>query len=261
PPVRGPWEQVWAEGGTVHHETLDGLPWTLRELAREAGFRAMSCFPVKPRHGGRAEACLVVWRREDGPMRAYAVEAALRASAIATLAIARGDARDDDAEESLRDPLTGLGNRDGFFRALDARVRSGTCPAVLYIGLDDFSAVNERLGLLAGDAVLRVTARRLVSITRPSDELARLGGDEFAVLCDGSISEHQIVRIAARVVGQLSKPLSVGDGETLDVGASIGIALNLPPGTPAEAVLGRADHALLEAKAKGKRQWALAEAS
>jgi len=57
----------------------------------------------------------------------------------------------------------------------------------------------------------------------------------------------------------LSRPLSVGDGETVDVGASIGIALELPVGTPADTILGRADAALFEAKAKGRSQWALAK--
>jgi predicted signal transduction protein with EAL and GGDEF domain len=53
--------------------------------------------------------------------------------------------------------------------------------------------------------------------------------------------------------------LSVGDGETVDVGASIGIALELPVGTPVDTILGRADAALYEAKAKGRRLWALAK--
>ncbi|MDA8038165.1 MAG: GGDEF domain-containing protein, partial [Actinomycetota bacterium] len=124
--------------------------------------------------------------------------------------------------------------------------------AVLCIDLDGFKEVNERLGHLAGDAVLRIAARRLAAVMRPTDDLARLGGDEFAVLCNGRVTKEQAGAIAARVVKQLSRPLAVGDGETVDIGASVGIALGFAPGAPADALLGRADHALLAAKAKGR---------
>jgi len=64
--------------------------------------------------------------------------------------------------------------------------------------------------------------------------------------------------IAERVVEQLSRPLSVGDGETVYVGASVGIALELGVGTPVDTILGRADRALYEAKEQGKGRWVLA---
>ena len=108
------------------------------------------------------------------------------------------------------------------------------------------------------DEKRRAYVDSLASVMRPTDDLARLGGDEFAVLCDGSPSGDQMVMIAERVIEQLSRPLSVGDGETVDVGANIGIALELPVGTPVDTILGRADAALFEAKAKGRGQWALA---
>jgi diguanylate cyclase (GGDEF)-like protein len=154
-----------------------------------------------------------------------------------------------------------LGNRRSFFEALEALVRAGEQPAILYIDLDGFKEVNDSFGQLAGDAVLRVAARRLSSVMRPTDELAPLGGDEFAVLCNGAPTGDQMVMIAERVVEQLSRPLSVGDGQTVDVGATIGIALGLPVGTPVDMILARADHALLEAKSKGPGQWVLASAS
>ncbi|MGH9304268.1 MAG: diguanylate cyclase domain-containing protein [Acidimicrobiales bacterium] len=261
PPLNGPWEQVWAEGGTVEHESLEALPGTLRGLAREAGFRAVSCLAVKERADHKADASLVLWRRELGPMTPFAFAAARRAAALATLASSRAGTDSSQLDVGPRDPLTGLGSRHSFLESLEDKVRAGLSPVVLCVGLEDLSDVNERLGHLAGDAVLRVTARRLVSVTRPTDELARLGGSEFAVCCQGTISEPQVLRIAARVVGQLSKPLSVGDGEALDVGASIGIAANQPTGTSADTLLGRADHALVEAKTRGRRQWVLADAS
>jgi diguanylate cyclase (GGDEF)-like protein len=181
-----------------------------------------------------------------------------RAVLIASLAMSHRAEGEGIKDAQLRDALTGLGNRRSFFKTLETAVEAGGRPALLYIDLDGFRAVNDELGHLAGDAVLRVAARRLSAVMRPTDELARLGGDEFAVLCSGSPSADQMVMIAERVVDHLSLPLSVGDGVTIDVGACIGIAHALPVGTAVDTILGRADQALSQAKAKGKRRWALA---
>jgi diguanylate cyclase (GGDEF)-like protein len=258
PPLPGPWDDIWAGAASVEHESLGRLSSVLREQARAVGYASVACFAVHPGLEGRADACLVVWSREDGNLNPFARVAVERAITVASLAMSHRSEEKGLADAALRDPLTGLGNRKSFFEALEALVQAGEQPAILYIDLDGFKAVNDDLGHLAGDAVLRVAARRLASVMRPTDELARLGGDEFAVLCNGSPTADQMQLIAERVVEQLSRPLSVGDGQTVDVGASIGIALELPVGTPADMILGRADHALDAAREKGKGQWALA---
>ena len=153
-----------------------------------------------------------------------------RALILASLMISHNAAEERLLEASFQDLLTGLGNRRSFFLALDARVDAGDRPALLYIDVDGFKDVNDRLGHLAGDSALRVIARRLSSVVRPTDELARIGGDEFAILCAGDVTELQVVAIAARVVERLAEPLSIGDAPALKVGASIGIVLRLPSG-------------------------------
>jgi len=258
PPTPGPWDEIWAGAASVECESLSQLSSALREQARETGFASVACFAVHRGLEGRADACLVAWSREEGRMTPFARLALERAVLIASLAMSHRSEDDELKDAALRDALTGLGNRRSFFQALEAVVALGEQPAILYIDLDGFKAVNDKLGHLAGDAVLRVAARRLASVMRPTDDLARLGGDEFAVLCNGSPSREQMVMIAERVVEQLSRPLSVGDGETVDVGASIGIAHELPVGTPVDTILGRADHALFEAKGKGRGQWTFA---
>jgi len=242
----------------VEHPNLTRLSSVLRDQAREAGFESVSCFAVHFALEGRADACLVAWGREEGRLSPYSRLALERAGVLASLAMSHRSEEEGLLDAANRDPLTGLSNRRSFFQTLESLVDSGSQPSILYIDLDGFKEVNDRLGHLAGDAVLRVAARRLASVMRPTDDLARLGGDEFAVLCDGSPSGDQMVMIAERVIEQLSRPLSVGDGETVDVGANIGIALELPVGTPVDTILGRADAALFEAKAKGRGQWALA---
>jgi diguanylate cyclase (GGDEF)-like protein len=154
--------------------------------------------------------------------------------------------------------LTGLGNRRSYFQALDARVEAGDRPALLYIDIDGFRDVNDRLGHLAGDSALRVIARRLSSVVRPTDDLARIGGDEFAILCAGDVKEHQVVAIAARVVDRLAEPVSIGDAPAVKVGASVGIVLDFPPGTTADSLLAAADDALCDAKAAGRGCWRIA---
>jgi diguanylate cyclase (GGDEF)-like protein len=161
-------------------------------------------------------------------------------------------------EEAFQDVLTGLGNRRSFFQAINSRIDAGDRPALCYVDIDGFKEVNDRLGRLAGDSALRVIARRLSSVLRPTDDLARVGGDEFAILCAGDVTESQVIAIAGRVVERLAEPISIGDAPALKLGASVGIVLEFPVGTPADALLARADEALGEAKAAGGSCWRLA---
>lgn len=258
PPSAGPWDDVWAGAHVVSHDNLNVLSPALQTAARTAGFHAVSAFGVHQRADGRYDACLVMWRRDEGPMSGFAAASAQRAIAIASLAMAHAAEEAGLREATQRDSLTGLASRAGFFDLLDARVRSGDQPAILYVDLDGFRQVNETLGHLAGDAVLRVSARRLASVMRPTDDLARLGDDEFVVLFSGSVSEAQVGAIAERIIASLSRPLAVADGETVNIGASVGAVLDLPTGTPADALLAKADHALYRAKLKGAGQWVVA---
>ena len=111
---------------------------------------------------------------------------------------------------------------------------------------------------MAGDSALRVIARRLSSVVRPTDELARVGGDEFAILCAGDVTEPQVLAIAARVVERLAEPISIGDAPAVKLGASIGIVLDFPPGRPRTRLFASADEALCEAKAAGRSCWRVA---
>jgi diguanylate cyclase (GGDEF)-like protein len=258
PPTPGPWDDIWTSDQPIEHANLSRVSSALRDAARLAGYASVACFPVHSGLDGSPDAALVTWSRDEGPLPPFARLAIERAIVIASLAMSHRSEEDGLKDAAFKDPLTGLANRRAFFQALDAQVQAGMQPVVLYIDLDGFKEVNDQFGHLAGDAVLRVTARRLIGVMRPTDEIARLGGDEFAVLCNGSPSEEQIATIADRVVEHLCRPLSVGDGMTVDIGASIGVAIGLPPETPLDTILARADAALYQAKGKGKGQWALA---
>ncbi|WP_443055099.1 putative bifunctional diguanylate cyclase/phosphodiesterase [Streptomyces sp. NBC_00691] len=159
------------------------------------------------------------------------------------------------------DPLTDLPNRALFTRrvrqALSGRRASDPGTAVLFIDLDGFKGVNDRLGHQAGDDLLVQAARRLHDSVRAGDTAARLGGDEFAALIlgdggrDQAARQKQVQEIADRLRLTLSRPYRVDGGNEVRVAASIGVAF-AEPGIEAGDLLRNADLAMYRAKAAGK---------
>ncbi|GHF49958.1 GGDEF-domain containing protein [Streptomyces mashuensis] len=155
------------------------------------------------------------------------------------------------AEEQLRDPLTGLPNRQWLLErtwtALDEAERAGDRAALVLIDLDRFRSVNDTLGHLAGDRLLLQIAERL-RLALPRDaEAARLGGDEFAVLLPSADSLTGAQRVARALVADLGSPLDL-DGLTLVLEASAGVAVYPDHALDAEGLLRRADVAMYQAK-------------
>ncbi|MFD5032884.1 putative bifunctional diguanylate cyclase/phosphodiesterase [Streptomyces sp. NPDC058220] len=155
------------------------------------------------------------------------------------------------AEEQLRDPLTGLPNRQWLLErawtALEDAEGMNARSALVLIDLDRFRSVNDTLGHLAGDRLLLQIADRLRLALPRGAEAARLGGDEFAVLlptCDSTTSAQ---RVARHLVAELSSPLDL-DGLTLVLEASAGVAVYPEHAMDAEGLLRRADVAMYQAK-------------
>ncbi|MFI9243122.1 putative bifunctional diguanylate cyclase/phosphodiesterase [Streptomyces sp. NPDC053086] len=155
------------------------------------------------------------------------------------------------AEEQLRDPLTGLPNRqwllERIWTALDDAERIGARAALMLIDLDRFRSVNDTLGHLAGDRLLLQIADRLRLALPRGAEAARLGGDEFAVLLPVADSTTSATRVARGLVAALSSPLDL-DGLTLVLEASAGVAVFPDHALDAEGLLRRADVAMYQAK-------------
>ncbi|MFF0382152.1 putative bifunctional diguanylate cyclase/phosphodiesterase [Streptomyces sp. NPDC004286] len=155
------------------------------------------------------------------------------------------------AEEQLRDPLTGLPNRqwllERIWTALDDAERIGARSALMLIDLDRFRSVNDTLGHLAGDRLLLQIADRLQNALPHGAEAARLGGDEFAVLLPVADSTTSATRVARALVTALGSPLDL-DGLTLVLEASAGVAVFPDHALDAEGMLRRADVAMYQAK-------------
>jgi diguanylate cyclase len=154
------------------------------------------------------------------------------------------------SELATRDPLTGALNRAAFIarveQALARHARRRTRIALIYLDLDGFKAINDRLGHAAGDQLLVEFHRRVQSCLRQSDMTARLGGDEYAVLIDDVGDRAAAVAAAERMRAAIEQPLSI-DGEPVALCASIGVAVS-DDALDAAALLRRADHAMYAAK-------------
>ena len=129
---------------------------------------------------------------------------------------------------AYHDALTGLPNRrlfeDRISGAMErARQRHG-CTAVLAIDLDGFKEVNDTLGHHAGDEVLKQVARLFATRLRRIDTLARTGGDEFSIVLEGPITRSEANEVACTLKKLLETPLTVS-GRTMQIGASIGLAM------------------------------------
>jgi len=155
------------------------------------------------------------------------------------------------------DALTDLPNRTMFHEHLRqelAAIADGEEIAVHYIDIDEFKGVNDALGHLVGDELLKSIAEGLRACAGPTDFVARLGGDEFAIVQSAVTSLDQVNDLVARVFQAIRAPFDCM-GHHLTTDASIGIALAPGHGTALDQILKNADMAMYAAKAAGRRTY------
>ena len=165
------------------------------------------------------------------------------------------------AEERIQrvahhDSLTGLPNRllfnDRLNQAISLAKRDSRHFALLYLDLDRFKPVNDKLGHTAGDELLQAVAARIRREVRESDTVARVGGDEFAVILPDIARREEAETVARKIIAALAAPFRLGSqGPSVDIGTSIGIALYPADGRDADALVKAADAAMYRAKQAG----------
>lgn len=155
---------------------------------------------------------------------------------------------------AFHDALTGLPNRTKFADQADkavARARRGEPVAILLLDLDRFKHINDTLGHLAGDALIRDFGERLLQIVDDDDTVARLGGDEFAVLRRKASSHEEVGALCERIL-EAVRPAFDLLGNSAFVGVSIGVTIAPEAGSERVDLMRKADIALYRAKAEGR---------
>ncbi|MEP6485898.1 EAL domain-containing protein [Microcoleus vaginatus GB2-A3] len=161
--------------------------------------------------------------------------------------------------DAFHDALTELPNRAWFMNRLQQAIdlsyrREDYLYAVLFIDLDRFKVVNDSLGHLVGDELLKSVARKLQACLRHTDAVARFGGDEFVLLLEDIKDIEEPNRVAERIQHQLRQPFNLDDYEVFTE-ISIGIIFSTMGYDRPEDVLRDADIAMYHAKAQGRGRY------
>ena len=228
--------------------------FTPRALA--AGLAAVFTFPL---HHGRSQlGALDLYRETAGELSREATEAAQTLADVAGAYLLNAQARaelkdasDESRHAALHDALTGLPNRllmvERLEHAFLRERRSSHTSALFFVDLDRFKAINDTYGHHVGDELLVAVADRLTEVLRPGDSLARLAGDEFVILCEDLDSPAQADSITTRIDEALAAPF-VLSGISVDVRASVGVALSGQSNDAPEQLLHEADLAMYRTK-------------
>jgi diguanylate cyclase (GGDEF)-like protein len=160
---------------------------------------------------------------------------------------------------ALHDALTNLPNRflmlGHLEQAISLAQRHDMKVAVLFLDLDGFKPINDRLGHSAGDVVLQAVADRLQTCVRDCDTASRYGGDEFVILLTEIWGEENAALVADKVLEAIRQPIQIG-AESVQISTSIGIAIFPDHGKDADTLIEKADRAMYIAKQNGSGQFA-----
>lgn len=242
------------------------MKMTLLDLATEFEHDLFTRFLQQLKSGKQAETIFeTVHRRKDGSI--YPVDVKLQIShdqmPPCYVAIVQDISERKRAEEQIRrqasfDALTGLPNRTVFFDhmtlAIAGAMRHGNIFAVLFLDLDRFKNVNDSLGHLVGDQLLKMVGERLQSCVRKIDTVARFGGDEFTIILPEISHDHDASVVSEKILERLSNPFTLADQE-LFIGASIGITIFPNDADDEITLLRNADISMYKAKEEGRNTY------
>ncbi len=160
--------------------------------------------------------------------------------------------------QAYHDALTGLPNRvlfnDRVEQGIKKSKRNNTKLALFFIDLDHFKEINDSLGHMVGDEVLKVVTQRLNGTIRKEDTLARIGGDEFTIAMEGLSQIQDVSVLAQKILKVLDKPIMIEENE-VHISSSIGISFYPEDGNSTHDLLKYADTAMYKAKDKGRNNF------
>ncbi|MDY7000911.1 MAG: diguanylate cyclase [Thermodesulfobacteriota bacterium] len=247
--------KVWEK--LMHPEDLPGVREKLKaHLEGETSFYEAE-FRMRHKSGewvwildkGR----VIEWDEDDHPVRACGTHLDITE---------RKKAEEKILHMANHDPLTGLPSlrlaKDRIFLAMGLASRHKTMAAVMFMDLDEFKKVNDGFGHDAGDALLKEMAGRFLSCVREVDTVARVGGDEFLLIASDLSTKDDAAKIAGKVIQRVGEPFTY-NGNQLNVGVSIGIALCPDNGKEAEILIRKADDAMYAAKKFGRNRFVFSD--
>jgi diguanylate cyclase (GGDEF)-like protein len=251
-----------ADGPAAIHASAQDLA----VLVRKTSARSMVLLAA---HAGRLEhkikqlhQAIGQVNEQDGPLQAkrlreanrHMMQAALQAQRAAEVAACELEVA---TYASQHDSLTHTPNRslmqDRMRRAMVLAVRRKTMLGLIFVDVDRFKQINDRLGHSAGDAVLRAVAHRLSACVRESDTVSRHGGDEFLVLLAELAQPEDAPRMAQKMRQALSTPLLLA-GKPVSLSASFGVAVFPLDALDCDSLTAFADRAMYQAKFLGRSQ-------
>ena len=258
----------------VNQSALDNLQYTQEELmamsptdlATDFGDDILSRFLEQLSAGKQSEITFeTTHRRKDGSH--YPIDMTLQISreqsppcfvAIVQDISERKRAEDHIRRQASTDALTGLPNRTVFFdhmtMAIASSARYGKRFAVLFVDLDRFKDVNDSLGHMVGDELLKKVGKRLKDSIRAMDTVARFGGDEFTIILPEMSRSHDAAIFAEKILERLSRAFTI-DEQELFIGASIGITVYPDDADDEITLLRNADMAMYRAKDEGRNNY------
>ncbi|WP_421560358.1 sensor domain-containing protein [Pseudomonas sivasensis] len=204
--------------------------------------------------------------RKDAELLARQAQADRDAKvALETRLLERARIEEELSYAAFHDDLTSLHNRAYLMSRLlsmftASKPQCVPAATLLFLDLDRFKFVNDSLGHIAGDHLLKVVARRLESCIQGDNIFARIGGDEFAILLAGDEKAPLAIELAQRIVSQLSQPVAI-DCQDIFTSCSLGIVTTDASHETPEDLLRDADVAMYAAKKKGRGRWTIFDAS
>ncbi|MBI5920237.1 MAG: EAL domain-containing protein [Betaproteobacteria bacterium] len=257
---------TWVEITGIDADQAIGQPMA-QYFVKEDRSRVVLCMETLNRH--EASKCRFEARypRQDGSLGWFDVAQRARYDAAGRFAGTSGTLDDiteqKHAEERIHflayhDALTRLPNRmlaqDRFEQAMALADRAHTKVALIFLDLDNFKTINDSLGHLTGDELLKEVTRRLTECVRDTDTISRLGGDEFLVILPALHDADAIAPVIVNLLARMVEGFEIGEQE-LNTSASIGIALYPDDGTDFDALLKKSDMAMYRAKDAGRNTY------
>ena len=243
------WLGAFIDGVEITGTVATGLadPFVARD--------APSTFVLPIKADGRIAAVVSIITQkglsQDDPQMGHVLDLAGRL-AVALEAVSRAERL---RRKAYFDELTGLPNRDFCFTRLDRAIKQAknlrSAVAVMFIDLDGFKGINDSLGHIAGDELIRQAALRLSECVSEAGTVGRLGGDEFAVVLPFPVNKATPAEMSKRLIHALAQPFTIGSAE-IHVSASIGVARFPDDGDTRAELLRKADTAMYRAKETGR---------